>query len=353
MRIAIDCRYLGMSGIGTFLLNILHELLASHPEHEFLLICNRHLDVAMCNHKHIKCLQVKAVPLSVKEHYSFPIRDVNRCDVFFSPYVSVPMGIRIPVFTTIHDMLFFDCPELFSSFQRGIRKLYLKRTIRKSSEIFTVSQFSKSRIEHHFGKTRPIRVLGNSICGKLKGFVPAGIQKDDTIVFVGNIKEHKGLRSLLQAFAGLRQDGCKSELLIIGESRHFRTKDKATLALLENQAGISFTGYLSDEELYEKVATARLLVQPSFYEGFGIPPMEALYLGTNVLVSDIPVFREVYQNLPVTFFNVGDVSDLKNKMMADYPALDLARVRADINQQYSTQGQVQLLLADFMKVAAR
>lgn len=353
MRIAIDCRYLGMSGIGTFLQNILQTLLASHPEHEYLLVCNENCEAMIRDHKHAKVLQMKAVPLSFRELFCFPVREINRCDVFFTPYVSVPVGITVPVFTTIHDMLFFDCPELFSALQRWSRKLYLKRTIRKSSGIFTVSQFSKSRIEHHFGQTRPVRVLGNSICGKLKGFVPAGIQKDDTIVFVGNIKEHKGLRSLLQAFAGLRQDGCKSELLIIGESQHFRTKDKATLALLENQAGLSFTGYLSDEELYDRVARARLLVQPSFYEGFGIPPMEALYLGTNVLVSDIPVFREVYQNLPVTFFKVGDVSDLKNKMRADYPALDVARVRADINQQYAIQGQVNLLLEDLMKVVAR
>jgi glycosyltransferase involved in cell wall biosynthesis len=76
-----------------------------------------------------------------------------------------------------------------------------------------------------------------------------------------------------------------------------------------------FTGFISDEKLMECLSTAALLVQPSLYEGFGFPPLEAMALGTGALVSDIPVFREIYGGFPVTFFRAGDSMDLKNKMM--------------------------------------
>lgn len=196
-------------------------------------------------------------------------------------------------------------------------------------------------------------MIGNSLSCAIKNYQIKTESKEDTIVFVGNIKTHKGLKTLLQAYHEAKTEGYSSSLKIVGESEHFRTKDNALSVLLEETEDVTFTGFLTNEELYELVARACLLVQPSCYEGFGIPPMEALYLGTNVLISDIPVFREVYQNLPVTFFKVGDVIDLKNKLMADYPALDMARVRKDINHQYSIQGQVNLLLKDLMKVIAR
>jgi len=63
------------------------------------------------------------------------------------------------------------------------------------------------------------------------------------------------------------------------------------------------------------LSEAALLVQPSLYEGFGFPPLEALVLGTRALISDIPVFKEIYEGFPVVFFHAGDAEDLKNKMV--------------------------------------
>lgn len=137
------------------------------------------------------------------------------------------------------------------------------------------------------------------------------------MIFVGNIKKHKGLKTLLKAFELLKRDGSNLKLIIVGNQKNFRTKDKEVINLLENQnlnKDIIFTGYVKDEELKKLIAEARILIQPSLYEGFGIPPLEALALGTNAIVSDIEIFKEIYSDLPVTFFKVNDEEDLKSKV---------------------------------------
>jgi len=65
----------------------------------------------------------------------------------------------------------------------------------------------------------------------------------------------------------------------------------------------------------EHLAESALLIQPSLYEGFGLPPLEAMILGTHAMISDIPVFREIYSDFPVVFFKAGDSNDLKNKKL--------------------------------------
>ena len=79
---------------------------------------------------------------------------------------------------------------------------------------------------------------------------------------------------------------------------------------------IEFTGFISDEELKVRLTQAKILVQPSFYEGFGLPPLQALNCGTNAIVSDIEVFKEVYADYPVTYFKCGDAGDLSEKLFS-------------------------------------
>jgi glycosyltransferase involved in cell wall biosynthesis len=151
---------------------------------------------------------------------------------------------------------------------------------------------------------------------------PSPHRKNNGIIFVGNIKRHKGLGLLLEAFNGLTREfqvekkPFPYKLIIVGERRNFRTRDSAIEEKLSHAdvSAIEFTGSVDDEKLKELLGSAVLLVQPSLYEGFGLPPLEAMILGTRVLVSDIPVFQEIYSGFPVVFFRAGDSLDLKEKM---------------------------------------
>jgi glycosyltransferase involved in cell wall biosynthesis len=326
MTITIDCRLIEASGIGVYLRECLPFFLAS--PHSFLLIGEseklRPLTAPYAGPQGklrgtLRIVDWKAKTFSLRELF-FPspslLKAINKTDLYYSPYFNFPGFISIPLYTTIHDIVFPDMPELTSKAGLFIRMWFYKRAARHSKKIFTVSNFSKSRIEHHLGAKTPVIVTHSALQPYLQKPLRKDIKKTDTIVFIGNIKKHKGLRCLLEAFFQARRDGLPYKLIIVGEKNNFRSSDSEIFKKLEEAgpAEIEFTGFIGDEKLKELLAGAALLVQPSLYEGFGLPPLEAMTLGTRALISDIPVFREIYGDFPVTFFKAGDVEDLKEKI---------------------------------------
>lgn len=352
MKIAVDLRMSGKSGIGAFLDNMLPTLKAG-----------------------AEVVEIKPAikPFSLKEMFFFPreeIKKINACDAYFSPYCNVPgrlfrRGIKVPTFTTIHDVIFLDLP-LAGRLGTAARKVIYQRAINKSRAVFTVSEFSKSRILARLKCKKPIYVVHNGV--PLYNEEAAGtgqkVQKTQTIIFVGNIKAHKGLKTLVPAFVKARkilaEQGAADEnrtqaqeaprladglpkLLIVGSKENFRTSDTELDALMKDaqKNGVEFTGFVPDETLKTLIAQARLLVQPSLYEGFGIPPLQALYSGTRAVISDIPVFKEIYARLPVTFFRAGDADDLAAKIVLAYSE---KRALPPVERIYSYKKSAQALL---------
>jgi len=318
MTICIDCRMIDASGVGVYLRGILPWLLRC--DHNFLLLGNREKlqPFAVDPNIHIVACNIK--PFAIRELFFFPnniLKRINASDFYYSPFFNIPGGIRVPVCTTIHDMIFPDMPRITSRMGLVARMWFYRRAFDKSWKIFTVSEFSKSRIENYSRKKVPVFVTHISVQPELLKQKKDCVEKKETIVFIGNIKKHKGLDTLLDAFLMARNEGLLHRLIIIGEKKKFRSSDKAILEKIESMGldSVVFTGFISDEKLFEYLAQASLLVQPSLYEGFGLPPLEAMVLGTRVLISDIPVFREIYGKFPVTFFRAGDSGDLKEKMM--------------------------------------
>lgn len=307
MKIAIDCRYLGKSGIGRVCRGILDHL--DYSENEYYLIGD---EKKLSEYPQAKIIANDGNPFSPKGLFDFPKEINKRCDSIVIPNFIIPYGIRIPVYTIMHDLIFLDLPNVstrgFLDYQ--IKKDLLKRCMKKSVKIACVSGFTKSRCEHYFPKYADkcfVNYIGLS--KEVLNFNTTGIEKTNSIVYVGNVKPHKGLKTLIDAFHMLPKG--KYQLKIIGERDGFLNGMKADDLQSDD---VIFTGRLSDEKLLREIASAAVLVQPSLYEGFGLPPLEALYLGTQPIISDIPVFKEIYGNLPVVFFKTGDAEDLRNKI---------------------------------------
>ncbi len=333
MTFAIDCRMCGKSGIGAFIDGILPHLLAT--EHQFLLLGldDSHripsLPRSLYEAKNVRLLPCDVAAFSLRETFFFPLaiaKKINACDAFVSPYCNIPSGIHVPIYATIHDIVFLDV-ALAGKIGTLARKLFYRHAVSKSQAIFTVSEFSKGRIIKKLHCKKPVHVVHSSVPEYLQEPLSPLPAKTDTIIFIGNIKRHKGLHTLLPAFESFRAQ-CKAEglslprLLIVGEKNNFRTQDSGLFSL-EKTEGVEFTGFVTNEKLKLLLSEAKILVQPSLYEGFGLPPMEALCCGTKAIVSDIAVFKEVYEGLPLTFFKAEDIADLSQKLLSVWKEKDL------------------------------
>jgi glycosyltransferase involved in cell wall biosynthesis len=308
------------SGIGVYLREVLSRFLQS--ENDFLLLGNSRRLQCYSSNANVKIIECDIQPFSLKEIFFFHLktaRQINKAGLYFSPFFNIPRLITIPVYITIHDIIFPDMPELTSRHGLVARMWFYRRAYKKAKKIFTVSEFSKSRIQHHLGTGKPVIVTHSAIQLMFLQYRAGlkNVEKTKIIVFIGNIKKHKGLDILLDAFSLARNEGLPHSLLVIGEKENFRTADNAVLQKIEELGGeaVTFTGFISDDKLMEHLSKASLLVQPSLYEGFCLPPLEAMVLGTRALISDIPVLKEIYSGFPVTFFRAGDSPDLKRRMM--------------------------------------
>ncbi len=331
MRIAIDCRYIGMSGIGRVCEGLLGAL--DFSAHSFFLIGKGE----KLKKYHATVVENDTDPYSVAGLRSFP-KELNRtCDVLLIPNFLIPFGVKLPVYTIMHDLAFLDVKETTRGFtDKLIKKTLLKRCMKRSKRIACVSRFTLERCEHYYGRlAKKCFVNYNGISEEVFSYANAHecAQKEDRIVFVGNVKPHKGLTTLLSAFSKL---GGQTVLRIIGEKDNFLTGLKLDESAYRN---VIFTGRLGDEELFSEIARAKYLVLPSKYEGFGLPPLEALVLGTQPIVSDIPVFREVYEGLPVKYF--GSEEELISLLREPPQKIDAKR---EIMERYSYQKQARALL---------
>ena len=316
MRIAIDCRLIGSTGIGVFLANVLDNIVRD-TRHSYMLIGNSDKLSTYASLSHCRILPCDIGTFCPRELLFFPTRDINACDAFYTPNFNLPLGIKVPVFSTIHDILFFETGNFSSGIHMKALKWYVKRALKVSRTVFTVSEFSKERIREYFHTSVDIQVVQNGISSNLKEYKNKYRYDGDKkgIVFLGSIKKHKGLHVLLDAYNKLREEGGECPPLTVIGHVDFRTKDKEILEVIKkNKDSVNFLGAVDDKTLYDVLSRSAVLVSPSFYEGFGIPPLEAMYLGTPAIISDIPVYKEVYKDLPVTFFRTGDVQDLYLKL---------------------------------------
>lgn len=325
MRIAIDCRYLGKSGIGRLCEGLLDNL--DYSAHSFYLVGNperlKKYDGAII-------IEDDTNPFSKKGLFSFNKNRVNaECDALIIPNFIIPIGIKIPVHTVMHDLIFLDIKESVNGkFDYAVKKYLLKRCMKKSKSIACVSEFTKSRCEHYFRKYAAKCYVNYSSIGKdliEYGNTHSVAEKTNTVVFVGNVKRHKGLDKLLVAFSLIPAGSLT--LKIIGQKEGFLTGLDVDETAYKN---VEFTGVLSDEQLFAEIQRAKYLIQPSVYEGFGLPPLEALYLGTQPIVSSIDVFKEVYADLPVIFF-VSE-RDLAQKMQIEPQKVDCKK---QITEKYN------------------
>lgn len=220
--------------------------------------------------------------------------------------------IRFKGATVIHDLNIIDNKEFYSFTYRFIVKFINKRNIKKYKPIFTVSNFSKERIEEYY-KLKKDRVI----------VTYSGVKKREDInevstfsfidkkffLTVGSFNKTKNLKYIIET-----AKNNPSRLFVItgGMGKVFTEEN------LEKPANVIFTGYVTDEELDYLYSKCEAFIFPSVYEGFGAPPLEAVASGCRRLIlSDIPVFKEIYGDT-ASYCNPFDVKSIQELLDNSY-----------------------------------
>lgn len=206
---------------------------------------------------------------------------------------------------TIHDLSFLENPSWFSRAYYWWYKIMTPLAVKTSKRLITVSEFSKREILrfYTFLKAEDIKVIYGAVDNETFHLQTQGETDNEHFALaVSSLDPRKNFNNLIEAFKHIK--GC--QLKIVGSRNRVFTDDSQSNPSTEH---IKYIGRVSDEKLTALYNKASLFIFPSVYEGFGLPPLEAMACGCTVLASDIPVIREICGNAALYFdpYNVDDI----------------------------------------------
>lgn len=224
----------------------------------------------------------------------------GEADVFHFFNFIVPPRIRGKVITTVHDMTHIRFPETVD--KRNLRRVRrgLDYSIARSGIVMTNSEFSKGEImalcgvpEEKMRVVYPAPSVSGETCDREELFGRLGI-RGPYILYVGTIEPRKNLPRLLHAYQKLRDRRETAHQLVLCGGRGWNNEGfYAALEKLPNRDDVLMTGYVSEAEKNTLLANADVFVFPSLYEGFGVPPLEAMYWNVPVVCSSAASLPEV------------------------------------------------------------
>ena len=307
--IVVDARMVNASGIGRYIKNLLPYVF---DRFNVVLIGDK--DELRGYFKEIPIIECKASIYTVKEQIGLSLK-IPKCDVFWSPHYNIPiLPIRAKKrIVTIHDVYHLAFQHILSLPQKIYAKFMLNKAVKRSDIVLTVSEFSKQEIIKYTGTSKDIKVIYNGIEPSWYKEQPVSLsERDNYILYVGNVKPHKNLVRALKAFLLLKEKNLKFK--IVGKKDNFITADMEVKKIAQKLGNrVEFLGYVRDNELKKLYRKAKLFLFPSLYEGFGLPPLEAMACGTPVIVSKVASLPEVCGDAAY-YVNPYDINDIARGM---------------------------------------
>lgn len=346
--ITIDARLYGTehTGLGRYTQNVLAHLPQYLPKHKLQILLRRHYyesltfpkncQKILCDIPHYSLAEQLWLPLKLRQLHS---------DLLYTFHFNLPLLTPLPTIVTVHDLIksYFTSadtttrsPWVYQLKRYGYNQV-IKKTLTHALDIIVPTNTVKNQILSNFSTVKPEHLhpipeapdpifRQPSPQSKSLSFeLPANY-----LLFVGNAYPHKNLKVLLEAFRDLKDPNL--HLVIVSKHTPFLSR---TLAPYEPRQ-IKLLQELSDVELSTVYSRARALVTPSLMEGYGLIGLEALMVGTPVIASNIPVYREVYGD-KVTYFDPHSSATLVSAIRATLPLarpkpLSFARTWDDVAQ---------------------
>lgn len=353
MRIAVDVQPLicgKRTGIGFYQTDLLKAAIKMFPEYKFILnffslrnteekikklreLFGEDVEIRPCKWFSYSILHRLWLFLPVPYRWFF--HQKADASLFFNYYV--PPYAEGRVFSVVYDMVVMDLPESMDGRTRTALNLTLKKSIRRSDTVITISEYSKQRIMHHFHV--PEKNLGVIPCGIDRAVFHTGCSEEEIeackkrlginekyILYLGTLEPRKNITGLIEAYR-LLSDGLPDcpELVIAGGRGWLYEEIFSLVERYDLTDRVHFTGYVSESDVPLLMSGAELFCFPSFYEGFGMPPLEAMACGTPTIVSDRASLPEVVGDAALTVDPElpAEICNAMKKILTDPPLKNL------------------------------
>ncbi len=329
MRVAIDIRRAGDYGVGTYIRNIVNQLARLDSATRYALIGRRqHLEEFNSLPENFELLEYDAEPDSFRTHLHLPLLlQRRRVDLLHMPWFYAPAVVPCRLVMTVHDLTDVLSPPVAPPplVQTG-RLYFARRALKRADRILAVSHSSRRELARVFRIPEDkIEVIYNAVDERfIREPLPADADRIlerhavnyPFVLYAGNIKPQKNLARLIEAFAVAKADlrghpdlsGLK--LLLIGDELGRHPDLRRAVLRARVREDVRFLGFVPYPVLRVFYARARAFLFPSLYEGFGLPPLEAMAHGTPVLTSNVSSLPEVFSQaaLLVNPENVFDIA---------------------------------------------
>lgn len=361
MKIVINTRLLiknKLEGIGWFTYETLKRITKAHPEHDFYFLFDRKFDESFVFSKNVNPVVLTPQarhPILFKIWFNWSVHrflEKIKADLFISPDGYLSLTTRVPQIAVIHDLNFEHYPEFLPKHITKYYKSYFPLFAKKATRIVTVSNFSKKDIvrQYNIDETK-IDVVYNGINQRFKPLEKLEQVKvrnqytngNPFFIYVGSLNPRKNIENTLRAFNEYKKiTKNKHQFIIVGEKLWSNQSIEACFNGLEYKKDIIFTGRLFNEELGRLLASAEALLYVSYFEGFGIPVIEAMQ-------CEVPVITSTKTSLPEI---AGDAAILCDPN--DYKAIANQMIRLEdlaIKKDYIKKGVFQAKKFNWDKTA--
>ena len=351
MRIGIDARFYGPSGkgLGRYTKEVVDNIIKINENDKdnlfdyVVFLSPDNFDEFEISSPRVEKILVNCPWYTLREQFQMPAY-INKAklDLIHYPHFNVPLFSPVKFVVTIHDLILTHFPTMRATTKGRLiywlknlaYRLVIFSALRRAKKIITVSEFTKQDIVNNF-KVAADKIIvtyegaadlnnGGDVkfCAKLdnKDLAKNNLEiPGDFLLYVGSAYPHKNLERLLFTFLSLNKKNYPLQLLLAGRSDYFyeRLKKKANELNLWKEGDMSsrviFAGYVPDENLNILYSKAKAYIFPSLYEGFGLPPLEAMSRSCPVLSSDRSSLPEILGEAAL-YFNPEDEKDIEEKI---------------------------------------
>ncbi|MDY0014745.1 MAG: glycosyltransferase family 1 protein [Bacteroidales bacterium] len=332
MRIGVNTRLFvkgKMDGIAWFSFEVLKRMVKTHPEHEFIFFFDRkYLNEFLFadNVKPVIVFPPARHPILWYLFFEWGIKRIlkkEKIDLFLSPDGWICLNTSVKTINIIHDLNFEHYPEFLPPVSRWYYRHFFPRFARNANALITVSNFSKNDIVHTYGISKnKIEVVYNAaaedffeISDKEKEILREELTDGiPYFVFVGSGNQRKNITNQLHAFDLFRDQGFLAKLVFAGTQKYWTKQMKIAYASMKYHKDVVFTGYIPTKRLNEIISSSHCLLYASYFEGFGVPILEAFSCNIPVITSNVTAMPETAGDAAI-LVNPYNAEEITNAMM--------------------------------------